>query len=441
MAERRHKGGRHHDARSAAAAVLVQVLGEGRSLSAALPPALGALPPTERGLTQELCYGTLRWAPRLQALANLLLERPLRARDLDVHALLLIGLYQLLYLSVPAHAAVSLTVAAAQTLGKEWAKGLLNGTLRRLQREQESLLEQVDASEEAALGHPAWLLQTLRQQWPGQWHGIVAANNGRPPMTLRVNRQRGDTAHYLQRLEQAGLMAEASSWVPTAVTLQTPAAVEQLPGFGAGEVSVQDGAAQLAATLLELQPGQRVLDACAAPGGKTGHILETCPEVSLLALDSEAPRLQRVAENLARLQLQAELRTGDAGEPATWWDGVPFDRMLLDAPCSGSGVIRRHPDIKSLRRPEDITALAAQQRRLLRALWPLLKPGGMLVYATCSIMAQENSEQIASFLQEQSDARELAITAEWGHAVAAGRQILPGENGMDGFYYACLSKV
>jgi len=432
---------RKDDARSAAARVIDQVLAEGRSLAAALPPALNNVPPAERGLTQELCYGTLRWAPRLEVLATRLLDKPLRARDSDVHALLLVGLYQLLYLNVPPHAAVSLTVEASAKLKKEWARGLLNGVLRRLLREQESLLADVDAGASAALAHPAWLLARFEQDWPGAWRAIAAANNERPPMTLRVNRRQGSRADYLARLEAGGIAASAAAHAPDAITLAAPAAVEQLPGFADGAVSVQDAAAQLAAGLLQLAPGQRVLDACAAPGGKTGHMLETCPDIELLALDSEAERLQRVAENLARLRLTAALRAGDAGEPAAWWDGKPYDRILLDAPCSGSGVIRRHPDIKSLRRPEDIPALAAQQARLLRALWPLLAPGGILVYATCSILTAENAGQVTAFLRDETQARELPITATWGQAVTAGRQILPGENGMDGFYYAVLRKA
>jgi 16S rRNA (cytosine967-C5)-methyltransferase len=429
------------DARSAAAKVIHQVLGEGRSLAGALPPALASVPPADRGLTQELCYGTLRWAPRLEALAGRLLEKPLRARDGDVHALLLAGLYQLLYLNVPPHAAVSLTVEATARLKKEWARGLLNGVLRRLQREQEALLAAVDAGDTAALAHPAWLLGRLAQDWPEHWRDIAAANNVRPPMTLRVNRLHGSREQYLERLHQAGIDAGAAAHAPDAVTLETPLTVEALPGFAAGEVSVQDAAAQLAAGLLQLAPGLRVLDACAAPGGKTGHILETCPEVELLALDSEAERLKRVEENLMRLGLQAQLRAGDAGDPQAWWDGRPFDRILLDAPCSGSGVIRRHPDIKSLRRPEDITTLAAQQARLLHALWPLLAPGGILVYATCSILAAENAGQVTAFLRDEAQAAELPLATAWGQAVAAGRQILPGENGMDGFYYAVLRKT
>ncbi|GAB4300757.1 MAG: 16S rRNA (cytosine(967)-C(5))-methyltransferase RsmB [Thiohalomonadaceae bacterium] len=432
---------RKEDARSAAARAIDQVLAEGRSLAAVLPPALHSVPPAERGLTQELCYGTLRWAPRLEALAARLLDKPLRARDSDVHALLLVGLYQLLYLNVPPHAAVSLTVDATVKLKKEWARGLLNGVLRRLLREQEPLLAAVDASESAALAHPAWLLARCEQDWPEDWRAIAAANNAHPPMTLRVNRRQDSREGYLARLAAAGITATAVTQTPDAITLATPMAVEQLPGFAAGAVSVQDAAAQLAAGLLQLAPGQRVLDACAAPGGKTGHMLETCPDIELLALDSEAERLQRVAENLARLQLEAELHAGDAGDPSAWWDGRPFDRILLDAPCSGSGVIRRHPDIKALRRAEDITTLAAQQARLLRALWPLLAPGGILVYATCSILTAENAGQVTAFLRDEAQAQELPITASWGRAVAAGRQILPGENGMDGFYYAVLRKA
>ncbi len=433
--------GRKDDARSAAARVIDQVLAEGHSLAGTLAPALAGVPPAERGLTQELCYGTLRWAPRLEALAGKLLDKPLRARDSDVHALLLVGLYQLLYLSVPPHAAVSLTVEATARLKKEWARGLLNGVLRRLQREQETLLAAVDSSESAALAHPAWLLARLELDWPQHWRDIAAANNARPPMTLRVNRLRGSREQYLERLAQAGISATAAAHAPEAITLETPLPVERLPGFAAGDVSVQDAAAQLAAGLLQLAPGQRVLDACAAPGGKTGHILETCPQVELLALDSEAERLQRVTENLTRLKLTAELRAGDAGDPSVWWDGRPFDRILLDAPCSGSGVIRRHPDIKTLRRPEDIATLAGQQARLLRALWPLLAPGGILVYATCSIFAAENTGQVSAFLHDEAQAGELPINATWGQAAGAGRQILPGEYGMDGFYYAVLHKA
>ncbi len=438
MAERgtRHIG----DPRVAAARVVAGVAVEGRSLATLLAPALETVSSAERGLTQELCYGTLRWLPRLQAIAAQLLEKPLRTKDQDVNALLLVGLYQVLYLNLPGHAAVSLTVDAGAKLGKPWAKGLLNGVLRRLLREQEALLAAADRDPAAALAHPAWLLARLRSDWPQQWRAIAAANNARPPMTLRVNARHGDRDGYLARLREAGLDATASPVAPAALTLAAPAAVDQLPGFAAGDVSVQDGAAQLAAGLLDLRPGQRVLDACAAPGGKTGHILETAQGLELLALDSELERLRRVRENLDRLGLQATLRSGDAGTPASWWDGRPFERILLDAPCSGTGVIRRHPDIKTLRRPEDITALVAQQHRLLRALWPLLAPGGILVYATCSVLPAENSDQVATFLRDQPDARELPITAEWGQAVAVGRQILPGENEMDGFYYACLGK-
>ncbi|MFA5627127.1 MAG: 16S rRNA (cytosine(967)-C(5))-methyltransferase RsmB [Thiohalomonadaceae bacterium] len=427
-------------ARTAAAGVLLQVLDEGRSLSTALPPSLSRLPVNERGLAQELCYGTLRWLPRLEALASSLLDKPLRQRDRDVHALLLLGLYQLLYLNIPSHAAVSLTVEAALQLQKPWARGLLNGVLRRLLREQENLLTKVDESESAALAHPAWLLTRFAQDWPTQWHEIASANNARPPMTLRVNCLRGSREDYLAQLAAAGIAATAVELTDTAITLKEPLGVNSLPGFATGMVSVQDAAAQLAAGLLQLAPGQRVLDACAAPGGKTGHILESCPDIDLLALDQQAERLQLVAENLQRLQFKAGLQVADAGDPSDWWDKQLFDRILLDAPCSGSGVIRRHPDIKHLRRAEDIASLAAEQARLLHALWPLLAPGGILVYATCSLFAAENNEQVIAFLRDEAQAHELPITAPWGQATTAGRQILPGENGMDGFYYAVLQK-
>lgn len=426
--------------RHAAVLVLGEVLHKGRSLATALPPAMMRTRAAERGLLQELCYGSLRWHERLQALAALLLERPLRSRDRDVQILLLLGLYQLLYLNIPAHAAVSLTVDASVSLQKPWARGLLNGVLRHLLRERDALLAKLDAEETSVLSHPRWLLARLARDWPEHWQDIARANNARPPMSLRVNRLQGSREEYLSRLTHAGIPAQADPLVASALILDTPQPVERLPGFAEGAVSVQDSAAQLAAGLLQLAPGQRVLDACAAPGGKTGHLLETCPDIDLLALDSDAVRLQRVEENLQRLQLAAGLVAGDAGQPDDWRNGRLFDRILLDAPCSGSGVIRRHPDIKHLRRAEDITQLAGEQARLLHALWPLLSPGGILVYATCSVFTAENAGQIRTFLQERHDARELPICTEWGHPVAAGRQILPGEYGMDGFYYAVLHK-
>ena len=405
-----------------------------------MPELAEIIPPRERALLQELCYGTLRWLPRLEWYTAQLLDKPLKAKDGDVLALLLVGLYQLAFMEIAPHAAVSETVAVAARFNKPWARGLVNAILRRFLRERSALDQRMPGNEAAQTAHPRWLLKLLQQAWPEQWRDIVAANNQRPPMTLRINRRHQDRTAYLSELHDLGIDATPSIHAPEAITLATPLGVEQLPGFREGRLSVQDAAAQLAAHLVDAQPGQRVLDACAAPGGKTGHLLELYDNIELVAIDQEPSRLERVAENLQRLGLGATLLAADAGDPARWWDGRPFDRILLDAPCSASGVIRRHPDIKSLRRPEDIDNLVTQQRRLLNALWPLLAPGGMLVYATCSVLPQENHLQISAFLDETRSARNVPIAAAWGEVVTAGRQLLPGSDNMDGFYYACLVK-
>jgi 16S rRNA (cytosine967-C5)-methyltransferase len=327
-----------------------------------------------------------------------------------------------------------------RALNKDWAAGLVNAVLRNFQRRGDSLLQSACADEVALHAHPAWLIERLRSDWPQDWAAILAANNTRPPFTLRVNRQRLTRDEYLDVLSRAGLPAEAVAHSAQAVRLERPVPVSALPGFMRGDVSVQDAAAQLAAGLLELAAGQRVLDACAAPGGKTSHILETEPGVALVAMDIDASRLQRIESNLARLSLQAELLAGDAGRPDEWWDGRLFDRILLDVPCSGSGVIRRHPDIKVLRRADDIDALVDRQVTILDAMWPLLAPDGMLLYCTCSVLKVENSGQFANFLARHADAEEVTITAAWGHGCTHGRQIFPGENQMDGFYFACVRK-
>jgi len=433
------KGGQNP--RAVAVAVLNRVLQEGQSLSTLLPHSFQSLPPERRALAQELCYGTLRWAPRLEALLDLLLAKPLKAKDSDIKSLLLLGLYQLAYMEIPPHAAVSETVAVTALLNKGWAKGLVNALLRRFQRERDALEAKLAKDEVAVSAHPAWLLALLKQAWPEQWPAIVAANNRRPPMTLRVNRRRRARDAYLATLEASGMAAEPSPHAPDALTLQQAVNVEQLPGFAAGEVSVQDAAAQLAALLVDPQPGMRVLDACAAPGGKTGHLLEICDDIELVALDIEEKRLVRIEQNLDRLGLTAELVAADAAMPSAWWDDRPFDRILLDAPCSASGVIRRHPDIKLLRQADDIEQLVKLQARILQALWPLLKPGGTLVYATCSVLPQENAEQLANFLANHEDAKERPLEKRWGQATTIGRQILPDQEGMDGFFYACIEKT
>ncbi|MCC6208325.1 MAG: 16S rRNA (cytosine(967)-C(5))-methyltransferase RsmB [Gammaproteobacteria bacterium] len=431
------------DARSAAITALVGVFADGRSLSACLPLVLKQVEdPRERALAQDLCYGVLRWWPRLEAVAAVLMRKPLKGRDTDLHCVILAALYQLIYTRIPSHAAVDEAVNLASGLGKPWARGLVNAVLRRFQREQEAVLEQVDRDQAAAHAHPRWLLDRIRAAWPDDWRRIAQGNNERPPMCLRVNRRRGGRDEYLRELAAAGMVAAGHPHGAEALVLEQPTDVERLPGFSSGRVSVQDAAAQLAAGLLAARPGERILDACAAPGGKTAHILELQPELEILiALDRDAARLQRVRDNLDRLDLAATLVCADAGAPAEWWDGRSFDRILLDAPCSGSGVIRRHPDIKRLRREADITVLATQQERLLEAAWGMLKAGGVLLYSTCSIIPEENDGQIARFLARHSDAVARRLDAPWGIGLYAGRQILPGEDGMDGFYYACLDKL
>ena len=422
------------------AAQQVAAVLSGHSLSDRLPPALAAVAANRRPLLQELIYGTIRWQPQLQWLTTKLLRHPLRPRDSDVAALLLVGLYQLTQMRQPPHAVVSETVNASRQLNKPWAAGLLNATLRRYHREQAALTKQLNADAVAHWNHPRWLLQALQQAWPEDWQRLCDCNNQRPPMTLRVDRQRQSRDTYLTTLATAGIEATPHRHAVDGITLSQPLPVEQLPGFSEGVVSVQDGAAQLAALLLAPQSGERILDACAAPGGKSLQLRHHCPDAHLTALDHDPERLQRVAENLQRSGTDATLIVGDAGDPTGWWDGTLFDAILLDAPCSASGIIRRHPDIRLLRRASDIATLAATQARLLRSLWPLLRRGGRLLYVTCSVLPAEGVEVVTPFVNAQADAVALPIEAAWGRPLAVGRQILSGEDAMDGFYHALLQK-
>ncbi|QJQ98061.1 16S rRNA (cytosine(967)-C(5))-methyltransferase RsmB [Halomonas sp. PGE1] len=443
-AQRQRKRGLENDGglavRAAAARALVPVITGKGSLTGLDDHQVVA---RDRALFKALCYGTCRTLPRLEALAAKLLVKPFKVRDADIQALLLLGIHQLLYLRIPAHAAVGETAGAARLLGKEWATRVLNGCLRRLQREAAELQAEVDSDPAVALLHPKWLLKALREAWPDDWRAIGAANNTPGPMTLRVNRRHGDREAYMDRLAAAGIQARLCLHAPDGITLETPCDVQLLPGFIDGDVSVQDEAAQLTSVLLgpalAPRPGARVLDACCAPGGKTSHLLELF-DIEMHAVDSDAERLARVEDALGRLGLEARLAHGDA-TARDWWDGAPFDAILLDAPCSGSGVIRRHPDIKRLRRPSDIPALAALQTRLLDNLWPLLREGGTLLYATCSVLPEENSDQIAAFLSRTPDA-EITTPGDvaWGRPAGAGRQLLPEIDSHDGFFYARLKK-
>ncbi len=427
--------------RLAAARVIAEVLRERGSLSSQLPPMLDKVAPADRALVQNLCYGTLRWQPRLAAWLSLLVDKPLRPKDSDITALLLLGLYQLEYTRIPDHAAIGETAGAARALKKAWATGLINGVLRRFQREKDDLSAQLRDNPEYTSAHPLWLLDALGQAWPEHRDALVAANNAHPPFTLRLDTRQCSREDYLKRLAENGHSAHATPFSDSGITLEEASDPLALPGFSEGWVSVQDEAAQLAAPLLGLAPGQRVLDACAAPGGKTGHILQSQPGVSLTALDSDARRLNKVRDTLVRLGVTAELIHADAAATDQWWDGKPFDRILLDAPCSASGIIRRHSDIKLLRSPAAITRLANLQAQLLDALWPLLAADGILLYATCSVLPAENSQVAEAFLARTPDAKHLPIEAPWGLAQAAGRQLLPQNGGHDGFYYCKLQKI
>ncbi|NWA69595.1 16S rRNA (cytosine(967)-C(5))-methyltransferase RsmB [Pseudomonas reactans] len=428
--------------RLAAAKALAAVLQGKASLNSSLPTQLDKVEDRDRGFTQDLAFGTARWQPRLSALATKLLQKPFKAADADVEALLLVGLYQLLYTRVPAHAAIGETVGCADKLKKPWAKALLNAVLRRAQRESEALLAELEHDPVVRTAHPRWLQKSLKAFWPEQWEAICAANNAHPPMILRVNRRHHSRDAYLQLLTDADINATSCVYSIDGIVLEAATDVRSLPGFAEGWISVQDEAAQLAADLLDLAPGQRVLDACCAPGGKTCHILEVEKDLTgVVAVDLEAKRLVRVRENLARLGLSAELIAADGRDTATWWDGKPFQRILLDAPCSATGVIRRHPDIKLTRQPDDIAALAVLQGELLDAMWPTLEVGGILLYATCSTLPTENTEVIEAFLARTSGARELDLATTAGIKQPHGRQLLAQEGGHDGFYYAKLIKI
>lgn len=421
--------------------ILLQVITERRSLTTALLTA--KLDNTQANLVKELCFGVCRWYFRLQALTARLLAKPLRDKDQDIQIALLIGLYQILYLRIPDHAAVVETVDVARALKKPWATKLMNGVLRSFLRQREALLALVDYTLPERYSHPKWLVDAIQAAWPSEAEAILQANNQHPPLCLRINRLKISRDDYLKTLARQDITAQPILDVPYGILLEKAREITELPGFNQGHFFVQDSSAQFAANLLQLAPKQRVLDACAAPGGKTTHILETEPQLStLVAVDHDPQRLEKVRQNVQRLGLTTAITwiTADASLPATWWDGQPFDRILLDAPCSGTGVIRRHPDIKLLRTPEDITSLAQQQQALLEALWPLLKPDGLLVYATCSIFPAENQQVVQAFLQRHPEAVEKEIVADWGIATHPGRQILPGADNGDGFYYAVLGK-
>jgi 16S rRNA (cytosine967-C5)-methyltransferase len=421
-----------------ACAILVPILrGEG-SLSQAFGAGWQAPAGLSAPLIQELSYGVCRWYHRLQFFASALLEKPLRAKDADVYCLILLGLYQLFYLRIPAHAAIHETVEDSAALGKAWAKNLINAVLREAQRQQEDLLQRAERDYSVWYSHAEWLLKRLKQDWPANYRAILDANNARAPMTLRVNLLRTTRADYIALLRQDNVSARESALADTALMLDVPRDVQTLPGFADGLVSVQDEASQLVAQVLPLAPGLRVLDACAAPGGKTCALLEAEPALKIIALDREERRLPRMRDNLARLGLHADVSCGDI--TAQSFPAESFDRILLDVPCSATGVIRRHPDIKVLRTENEVAALCETQRALLHAAWPLLAPGGLLLYSTCSVLSAENSEQVQRFVEEVPTAQLQALPITGDMACAAGAQLLPSPEGHDGFYYALIRK-
>ncbi len=433
------------NSRAIAAQIISRVLVEGVSLTDAFTKSLqnNVSSSRDRGFIQELCYGVIRCYGPLKQLCAYLLKKPLNPVDQDIYALLLIGLYQLNYLKTSPHAAVHETVQAAREFNKNWAVPLVNGVLRSFQRQQANLLKQIP--QDLCYAHPKWLLKKLQRAWPNEWQALIEANNHVPPMSLRINLLKNKREDYAKKLRDKNIAAQLSDLSKAGIVLDESSKVFKLPGFLEGEVSIQDTAAQLAAFLLMLQAGQRVLDACAAPGGKTAHILETQPNLSsCIVVDKDAIRLNKVKDNLTRLGLadnKVRLLCAKAQELRASWKGELLDRILLDAPCSGTGVIRKHPDIKLLRREEDIAKLAEQQYQLLSSLWALLKPNGILLYATCSILPEENSDVLLRFLSRYPDAKEDAIDAKWGVPCPIGRQIFPQIHGTDGFYYARLRKM
>ncbi len=406
-----------------AAGEAIAAVRAGRSLSDALAGLEAGA--SVSAAVRDLAYGTLRNLGLLDALLAQLLHKPVKPA---LHALLLAALYQVRARPQASHTTVDQAVRAVARL-EPAAKGLANAVLRNYLRQADALVARCD-SEVAHYSYPQWWIERVRAAWPRRWESVLNAGNLHPPMTLRVNRRRLTAAQYLARLAERGLAGELIG--EQAILLERPLPIESLPGFSAGEISVQDAGAQLAAPFLDVRPGMRVLDACAAPGGKTGHILELA-DCALTALDSDPARVLRIGDNLARLGFRARVLCADCAAPAGWSDGAPFERILLDAPCTASGVVKRHPDIKWLRRESDLAQLAATQGRMLDALWQQLAPGGKLLYATCSVFPQENAHTIDSFLARRNEARRLPL------AGLEGGQLLPDAR-HDGFFYALLEK-
>lgn len=432
------------DIRLQAVQITTRVVMDGTSLGELLPAAQEQLATRDSALLQELVFGVTRWSGRLDCELGLLMKKPLRRKDSDVKVLLWLALYEIQYMRSPDYAVVNAYTDLAPKLRKKWAKSLVNGVLRQFLRSQADITAKADQLDAGRTSLPAWILSQIQTDWPQQADAIVTAGNEKAPLVLRVNQSACARSVYRQKLDLAHSDADFSCREAElgqhALIVDTPVRVKALPGYDEGLFSVQDSAAQLAAELIAPQPGNRVLDACAAPGGKTCHLLEIQPDCAVTAIDNSEKRMLRVHENLQRLKLEASCICADAADTEAWSDGIAYDSVLLDAPCSALGVLRRHPDIRLLRRESDIDGLIEQQKQLLRALWAVVKPGGKLVYATCSILKRENEQQVLSFLADHDDAVEEPIESAWGLACEAGRQILPGQHEADGFYYAIIRK-
>ena len=428
------------DTRALAARGLAEVALRGASLRDVMERHAPRLAdPRDRALLMALLSEGARWWLRFDAAIDGLLEKSLRHKDPAIHALLVLGLVQLEILELQDYAAVAATVEAVRSLQRPQLAGLVNAVLRRWQRERETLITQLDANPQTRHAHPAWLAAALQRDWPALAEAVMAADNREPPLMLRVNRQRSERQALIDLLQGAGQVGMAHPWLSDALLLPHSTDVTRLPGFEDGLFAVQDGAAQVAADLADLKDGLRVLDACAAPGGKACHLLERA-DIDLTALEFDPKRAERIRQNLMRLRLNAKVVIGDAGATASWWKGQLFDRILIDAPCSATGVLRRRPDVRLHRRESDIAAMHAQQRRVLSALWPLLAPGGRLVYITCSVLRAENEAIVGELLAAQSDAQAVAFNLPEGRTAAVGWQILPGDGDLDGMYYAVLQK-
>lgn len=436
------------DSRALAALIIYEICTNHKSLNSLLPIANQHVDEKDKALLQEIVFGTCRWLLWLKTLYQPLLKKPLHRNDFLVECILSVGIYQILFTRIPTHACLNETVEAAEKLGLHRFKGLINALLRQLSQQNIDIEDQDLRQKMAQASHPQWFQDKLKHNWPNNWIEILSQNNEHPPMALRLNASFSNAMSaqaaqddYLTKLKGHDISASVSPISPYGIILDKPCAVQKLPDFVDGGISVQDEAAQLSSELLDLTPNLRVLDACAAPGGKTCSMLEKEPSLSVLALDSDANRAQRIEENLARLNLNAEIKIAQAENLSDWWDGKTFDRVLLDAPCSATGVIRRHPDIKLLRQEGDVKNLAELQLKLMTSLWKTLAPNGLMVYATCSVFSQENSRIVERFLKQTDDAKLLPIQEGWGVDTQFGTQLFPEKGSHDGFFYARLQKT